>query len=209
VRFLAAEAGIQQFIDIGTGIPSAGNVHEVAGQAAPDTRVVYVDNDPIVLSHARALLTSTAGPTDYLEADARDTKTILARASETLDFSQPVGIMLLAILHCIPDEDDPRRIVTELLDAVPSGSFLALTHPARDQVSVAVKAEQSLTRSMRQQVTFRTRDEVAALVTGLDVVEPGVVPIQEWHPESVLDFNSAPTAMWGVVARKQSLTTVG
>jgi SAM-dependent methyltransferase len=204
-----ADAGIRQFLDVGTGIPAADNTHEVAQSVAPECRVVYVDNDPIVLSHARALLTSTAGPTDYLEADARDTKTILDRAAETIDFSQPVGVMLIAILHCIPDEDDPRRIVTELLDAVPSGSFLALTHPARDQVSVAVKAEQSLTRSMRQQVTFRTRDEVAALVTGLDVVEPGVVPIQQWHPESVLDFNSAPTAMWGVVARKPSLTTVG
>jgi S-adenosyl methyltransferase len=201
VRHMAG-ARIRQFLDVGTGIPAADNTHEVAQSVAPECRVVYVDNDPIVLSHARALLTSTAGPTNYLEADARDTAAILARAAGTLDFSQPVGVMLIAILNCIPDEDDPRRIVTALLDAVPSGSFLALTHPARDQVTAAVKAEQSLTRSMRQQVTFRTRDEVAALVAGLDVEEPGVVPIQAWRPESVLDFSSLPTAMWGVVARK-------
>jgi len=201
VRYMSS-AGLRQFLDVGTGIPTANNTHEVAQATAPESRVVYVDNDPIVLSHARALLTSTTGPTDYIEADARDTTKILAEAARTLDFTQPVGVMLIAVLHCIPDSDDPAGLVAALLDAVPSGSYLALTHPARDQLSVAVKAETSLTKSMGQKITFRTRDEVAALLPGLELVEPGVVPVQEWHPESVLDFNSQPTAMWGLVARK-------
>jgi S-adenosyl methyltransferase len=194
VRYMA-EAGIRQFLD--------SNTHEVAQSVAPECRVVYVDNDPIVLTHARALLTSAAdGVTDYIEADARDTATILAEAARTLDFSQPVGIMLIAILHCIPDSDDPGGIVATLADAVPSGSFVAITQPARDQVAGALKAEASLTQSMGQKVTFRTRDEIAGFVAGLDLVEPGVVPIQEWRPDSVLDFNSPPTSMWGCLARK-------
>ncbi len=202
VRYMA-EAGIRQFLDIGTGIPTASNTHQVAQSVAPECRVVYVDNDPIVLTHARALLTSaTGGVTDYIEADARQTATILAEAARTLDFSQPVGIMLIAILHCIPDADDPGGIVATLADAVPSGSFVAITQPARDQVPGALKAEASLTQSMGLKVTFRTRDEIAAFVTGLDLVEPGVVPIQDWHPDSVLDFNSPPTSMWGCLARK-------
>jgi trans-aconitate methyltransferase len=199
VRYLTG-AGIRQFLDVGTGIPTAGNTHEVAQSAAPQARVVYVDNDPIVLSHARALLTSTTGPIDYIEADARDTAAILAGAARTLDFSQPVGIMLIAVLHCIPDSENPRGIITALLDAFPSGSFLALSHPARDQVAVAVRAETSLTKSTGQKVTFRTRDQVLELAAGLDLVEPGVVPVQEWRPDSILDFNSPPTAMWGCVA---------
>ena len=124
VRYMTT-AGIRQFVDVGTGIPTANNTHEVAQSVAPDSRVVYVDNDPIVLSHARALLTSTAGPTAYIDADARDTAKILAEAARTLDFSQPVGVMLIAILHCILDSDDPGGLVSSLLDAVPSGSFLA------------------------------------------------------------------------------------
>ncbi len=201
VRYMT-EAGIRQFLDIGTGIPATGNTHEVAQSAAAECRVVYADNDPIVLSHARALLTSTTGPTAYIDADARDTATILAEAARTLDFSQPVGVMLIAILHCIPDSDDPGGIVTSLLGAAAPGSFLALTHPARDQVAVAVKAETSLTKSIGQKVTFRTRDQVSQFVAGLDLVEPGVVPVQEWRPDSIRDINSPPTAMWGCLARK-------
>lgn len=201
VRYMTS-AGIRQFLDVGTGIPTASNTHDVAQSAAPECRVVYVDNDPIVLSHARALLAGTTGSTAYVDADGRDTTTILAEAARTLDFTRPVGVMLIAILHCIPDSDDPGGIVAALLDAVPSGSFLALTHPARDQVAVAVRAETSLTKSMGQKVTFRTRDQVSEFAAGLDVVEPGVEPIQDWRPESALDFNRPPTAMWGCVARK-------
>jgi S-adenosyl methyltransferase len=196
------EAGVRQFLDVGTGIPAASNTHEVAQSVAPECKVVYVDNDPIVLAHARALLTSTTGPTAYIEADARDTAKILAEAADTLDFSQPVGVMLMAILHCVPDDDNPGGIVTSLLAACPPGSFLALSHPARDQVAVAIRAETSLTKSMGQKVTFRTREQVAGFASGLELVEPGVVPVQDWRPDSVLDFNSAPTAMWGLVARQ-------
>ena len=133
VRYLAADAGIRQFLDIGTGIPSANNTHEVAQSVAPDARIVYVDNDPIVLVHARALLTGTEqGATAYIEADLRDTADILAQAARTLDFSQPVAIMLLGILHLISDSEDPYRIVAQLVDAVPPGSYLAISHPAID-----------------------------------------------------------------------------
>jgi hypothetical protein len=201
VRYMA-QAGVRQFLDVGTGIPAASNTHEVAQAIAPDSRVVYVDNDPIVLAHARALLTSTTGPTAYIDADARDTARILAQAAATLDFGQPVGVMLMAILHCVPDEDDPAAIVAALAGACPAGSYLALSHPARDQVAVAVRAETSLTRSIGQKVTFRTQAQVAAYATGLDLIEPGVVPVQDWRPDSVRDLNSPPTAMWGLVARK-------
>jgi hypothetical protein len=161
-----------------------------------------VDDDPIVLSHARALLTSTTAATAYIEADARDTAKILAEATELLDLSQPTAVMLIAILHCIPDADDPYQLVTDLMDAVPTGSFLAVTHPARDQVDIATKAEESLTRSMGQKVTFRTREQVSRFFSGLALVDPGVVAIQDWRADSALDINSAPTAMWGGVGRK-------
>jgi hypothetical protein len=197
-----AEAGIRQFLDIGTGIPTANNTHEVAQSVAPDARVVYVDNDPIVLSHARALLTSASAPTSYIDADARDTAKILAEASRLLDLSQPTAVMLIAVLHCIPDSDDPYRLVGDLLAAVPPGSFLAITHPARDQVDIATKAEESLSRSMGQKVTFRTREQVSRFFAGLELADPGVVPIQDWRPDSPLDLSSAPTAMWGGVGRK-------
>src|ERR1700757_2905232 len=129
VRYLAEEAGIRQFLDIGTGIPTAGNTHQVAQAIAPESRVVYVDYDPIVLAHARALLTSgEAGATAYIDADLRDTGTILTQAAELLDFTKPVAVTLIAILHAIPDSDDPHAIVARLMDAVPSGSYLAVSH---------------------------------------------------------------------------------
>jgi hypothetical protein len=133
VRLLAGELGIRQFLDVGTGIPSANNTHEVAQQVAPDARIVYTDNDPIVLAHARALLTSSKpGATAYLDIDLRDIDKLLQRAADTLDFSQPIAIMLLGILHLIPDDEDPWGMVARLVDAVPSGSYLVITHPASD-----------------------------------------------------------------------------
>ena len=201
-----ARAGIRQFLDIGTGIPTTNkttrNTHQVAQSVAPDARVVYVDNDPIVLSHARALLTSTTAPNAFIDADARDTRKILAEAAEFLDFSQPTAVMLIAVLHCIPAEDDPYQLVRNLMDAVPPGSFLAVTHPARDQVEEAARAEESLTRSMGQKVTFRTREQVSGFFTGLELMDPGVVPVQEWRATSALDLSSLPTAMWGGVGVK-------
>jgi S-adenosyl methyltransferase len=201
VRCLA-EAGVTQFLDIGTGIPTANNTHEVAQSVAPQARVVYVDNDPIVLSHARALLTSTTAPTAYIDADARDTRKILHEAAQLLDFSQPVAVMLIAILHCIPDTDDPYQMVSDLMESVSPGSYLAITHPARDQLEVATRAEESLTQSMGQKVTFRSHEDVSRFFAGLELLDPGIVPIQDWRPDSVHDIHSAPTAMWGGVARK-------
>jgi tRNA A58 N-methylase Trm61 len=198
---MAAE-GVRQFLDIGTGIPASNNTHEVAQEVAPQSRVVYVDNDPIVLAHARALLTSATGHTAYIDADARDVHAILDEAGRTLDFSEPVGVMLIAILHCVPDEDNPGKLVSDLMAAVPPGSYLAISHPARDQLAIATKAEESLTKSMRQKVTFRTHGEVAGFFAGLELLEPGVVPVQEWRPTSDLDLNSKPTAMWGGVGYK-------
>ena len=203
VRYLAAEAGIRQFLDIGTGIPSASNTHEVAQAAAPDSRVVYVDNDPIVLTHARALLTSATGTTAYLDADVRDPATILAGAAGTLDFSQPVAVMLIAIMHCVPDEDDPYGIAGRLLDAVPPGSFLTLSQPARDMLpEKAAKAEAALSKAMRQKVQYRTHAEVIRFFDGLEMVEPGVVHLPEWRPDEPVDPAGPVTGMWGGMGRK-------
>ncbi|WP_307796952.1 SAM-dependent methyltransferase [Actinomadura barringtoniae] len=202
VRYMA-DQGVRQFLDLGTGIPASNNTHEVAQAIDPDARVVYVDNDPIVLAHAHALLTSATGTVDYLEADAREVGAILETAAKTLDLSKPVGIMLIAILHCIPDEDDPKGIVDALLDAVPAGSHLAISHPAIDQVpEYSAKAEASLTKSMGMKVTFRRREQVQAFCDGLELVEPGVVPAQEWRPDPDVPEPGTATAMWGAVARK-------
>jgi trans-aconitate methyltransferase len=202
LRFLAGEAGIRQFLDIGTGIPTANNTHEVAQSVAPQSRVVYVDNDPVVLAHARALLTSTSAPTSYVDADARDTGKILAAAAETLDLSQPVGLMMIAVLHCIPDDSDPYGLVGALVAALPSGSYLAISHPASDiNTDVVPETMARLNAMMPDKLTFRSRDEVARFFTGLDLVEPGLVRIPEWRPDS--DFDRAnPAEVWGGVARK-------
>ena len=137
VRYLAGEAGVRQFLDIGTGIPTAGNTHQVAQAIAPESLVVYVDYDPVVLAHARALLTSgdEAGATEYIDADLRDTPTILAQARQLLDFTKPVAVTLLAILHAVPDADDPHAIVATLMDAVPPGSYLAVSHVGSELLS--------------------------------------------------------------------------
>ena len=204
VRFLAAEAGIRQFLDIGTGLPTASNTHQVAQAAAPDARVVYADNDPIVLVHARALLTSTpAGATAYLDADLRDTQAILAGAAQTLDFGQPVALMLLIILHMIPDIDDPHGVVSALVDALPAGSYLVLAHPASD-IRAAKMAE--MTRRVNQRMsgspaTMRDRAAITRFFDGLDLVEPGVVQPQQWRPEPGALSASQVTA-WCGVARK-------
>jgi hypothetical protein len=182
VRFLVAEAGIRQFLDIGTGIPSANNTHQVAQGVAPESRIVYVDNDPIVLAHARALLTSApGGKTAYLEADARDVDTILARAAETLDFTQPVAIMMLLILHVI---DDPYAIASRLLDAAPAGSYLAVSIPASD---IQPEASAAAARRVIEDVpgiTFNlfSHAEAARFFDGLELLEPGVVPVNHWRP---------------------------
>ena len=203
VRYLAGEAGIRQFLDIGTGIPSANNTHEIAQATAASCRIVYVDNDPIVLAHARALLTSSpAGATDYLDADLRDTDTILAHAARTLDFSQPVAVMLIAILHLIPDDDDPYRIVARLMQAVPAGSYLALSHVASDiEPEKQAEAARRYNQAARDKQNHRTRAEVTRFFAGLDLVQPGVVAVQQWRPDTEAEAGSK-SAMWGGVARK-------
>ena len=204
VRFLAAETGIRQFLDIGTGLPTANNTHKVAQSVAPESRIVYVDNDPLVLSHARALLTSSPeGVTDYLDADLRDTDRILELAAGTLDFSQPIAIMLLAILHYIPDLDEAQRIVTRLVDAVPSGSYLVISHAASD-ISPDEMAE--MIKRMNEHLAEgnhvgRTRDVVATFFAGVDLAEPGVVKVTEWRPATPVEAEG-PTSLWGGVGRK-------
>jgi hypothetical protein len=157
VRFLAGGAGIRQFLDIGTGIPSVNNTHEVAQSMAPESRVVYVDNDPIVLVHARALLASDpAGAIDYIDADLRDPQKILDGAAQRLDFGRPVGVMLMAVLQHIGEEDDPYRIVATLVGSMPAGSYLALSHPASDiNAEAMAKMADSLSQMMAEKVTFR------------------------------------------------------
>ncbi len=185
VSYLAVEAGIRQFLDIGTGLPSANNTHQVAQAIAPDSRVVYVDNDPIVLIHARALLTGTSeGATAYLNADLRDPAAIVARASETLDFEQPVAVMLLAILQLIPDDDDPHALVAQLMDAVVPGSYLVISHPASDVLPEAMaEMERRLNQRQREVTTFRPRGDVCRHFDGLSLIEPGVVQTHRWRPE--------------------------
>jgi S-adenosyl methyltransferase len=185
VRFLAGEAGIRQFLDIGTGLPTAGNTHEVAQEVAPDSRIVYADNDPMVLVHARALLTSTPeGATDYIEADVRDPDNILVEAARTLDFNKPVAIMLLGILNFVNDMDEALQIVRRLLDAVPSGSYLAIAH-ASNEVNPDLAEEVRLfwNENATPPITFRTAAEITRFFDfdGVELLEPGVVSCSRWR----------------------------
>ena len=204
VHFLAAEAGIRQFLDIGTGLPSAGNTHEVAQRASQQARIVYVDNDPIVLSHARALLTSTPeGACAYLDADLRDTPRILREAAATLDFSAPVAVLLMGVLHCIPDDEDPAGLVARLLAAVPSGSYLVVAHPASDVRPAQVgKAATRLNEVMAGGVTLRSREAVGRFLAGLDLVPPGLVQLHRWRPGQAGPELVHDLANYGAVARK-------
>lgn len=202
VRFLAAGAGIRQFLDIGTGIPSADNTHEVAQAAAPGARVVYVDNDPIVLAHARALLTGTGGVTAFVDTDARNPGEILEAAGETLDFGQPIGLLLLGLLHCIPDDDDPWAIVRTLVDAIPAGSYLAISHPSHDFYGeLSGKMVADLNSAMKEPLTFRSRDAVLRFFDGVTLIEPGLVRVPDWRPDCEQD-RANPAAVWGGVGKK-------
>ena len=206
VRYLAGEPRIRQFLDIGTGIPSADNTHEVAQAAVPESRVVYVDNDPIVLLHARELLTSTGeGATAYIQADLHDRAHILGEAAATLDFGQPVAVMLLAILQFIPDTADPAGIVAGLMDAVVPGSYLVISHPASDiQAEAMAKMARGLNQRQRgsEQVRFRTEAEVLRFFGGLDLVEPGLVQPHRWRPGPGTFSPRHDVSAWCGVARK-------
>jgi SAM-dependent methyltransferase len=203
VRFLAGEAGIRQFLDIGTGIPTANNTHEVAQATVPSSRIVYVDNDPVVLLHAQALLRSNpAGACDYIQADLRDSETILEVAAKTLDFGQPIALMLLAVLQFISDEEDPYRLVAHLVDVLPSGSYLVISHPT-DDFNPNKKGEsmQRYNERVSAAGTLRGQEETERFFAGLELADPGVVAVSAWRPDS--DVTAArPSSMWCGVARK-------
>lgn len=189
VHYLAAEAGIRQFIDIGSGLPTQGNVHEIAQRAAPDSRVVYIDNDPIVLVHGRALL-ATNGSTTVIEADIRDPDSILNHPElrALIDFDQPVAILLFAILHHINDHEGPGDIAARLRDALPSGSYFALSHfqnpgPSMPEVSAQAATAEKLFNEHLGTGRWRSREEILAYFGDLEILEPGLVPLAEWRPE--------------------------
>jgi S-adenosyl methyltransferase len=201
VRYLAGDAGIRQFLDIGTGIPTRPNVHEIAQAIAPETRVVYVDNDPIVLTHARALLVSGEhGQTAYIDADLREPDKILTDASllRTLDLSQPVGLLLIAILMLLRDEDDPWGTVRRLLDALPSGSYLTLNEGA-DTSEALNEAQEAYNNSGAVPYVLRSPEQIAGFFEGLELVEPGVVPVTQWRPEAAA---TGDIPQYGGVGRK-------
>jgi hypothetical protein len=207
VRYLVAEAGIRQFLDIGSGLPTKNNVHEVAQSIAPASRVVYVDNDPMVLAHARALLTShPEGRTAYIQADLRDPDAILRHpvVRDTLDLSQPVALMLVAVLHFFPDEDDPAGIVARLLAALPPGSYLVASQTTADYHDAGAAAD-GVEAVHQAGVAFQTRtaDEFIKMAfTGLQLADPGLVPVSEWRPRSDLRPQPGEVGYYGGVARK-------
>ena len=182
VTMLASDYGIRQFLDIGSGLPTAYNTHEVAQAAAPEARIVYVDNDPQVIVHARSLLRSAAeGSVDYLQADLRDTGTILSQAARTLDFSRPVAVLLFQVLHFIPDSDDPYAVVRRLMEPLVPGSYLVLVHGASDiQTEVSSETSERYNAMSPIQMTLRGRHEVARFFDGLEPVGPGLVSGTEW-----------------------------
>jgi hypothetical protein len=205
VRYLAEEAGIRQFLDIGTGIPAAGNTHAVAQAVASESRVVYVDNDPIVLAHARALMTSApVGATAFIQADLREPDKILADPAlhSTLDLGEPVALMLIAILMYVRDDENPRGIVSALLDALPSGSFLTISHPSAD--FSPAEAADAVAASVRSGISFtpRTQAEVALFFDGLELVDPGVVPVLAWRPDGAPPTDPGSVYYYGAVGRK-------
>jgi SAM-dependent methyltransferase len=202
VRYLAGDCGIRQFLDIGTGLPAPGSTHELAQRVAPECAVAYVDNDPLVLVYARALLTSKpGGRCGYIDADLRDPAAVLAQASATLDLAQPVGVLLLAILHFLPAADDPAGIVAALARALAPGSYLVISHLTADfapsQVGAAVEAYNT---GVPGGVTPRSHAEVTALFGGLPLIPPGVVPLTEWRSASAIG-RAASADLYAGIAR--------
>jgi S-adenosyl methyltransferase len=202
VRFLADGEGIRQFLDIGTGVPAADNTHEVAQRFAPDSRVVYVDNDPVVLSHAQALLKSNQeGACAYIDADLREPDEILAAAADTLDFARPVAVMLVAVLQLVSDADDPAGIVGRLMAECVPGSFLVISHTASDLDAGLPAAARQFARSGGERTTNRDRAAVTRMFDGYELVDPGVVRVSEWRPVSELE-TVRHGDVWAGVARK-------
>jgi hypothetical protein len=204
VQYLVEEAGVRQFLDIGTGIPTAGNVHEVAQQIAPESRVLYVDHDPIVLTHARALMTSTPqGRTEFIMADIREPGAILAapELAKTLDLDQPVALMLVAILMYFHDDEGVYDWVATLVDVLPSGSYVTITHPTGDFNPAAMRG--AVTAAAHAGITLvpRSKAQVERFFDGLEIVEPGVVPVLAWQPDELIDDPEG-AWYWAGVARK-------
>jgi S-adenosyl methyltransferase len=204
VRYLADEAGVRQFLDIGTGVPTAGNVHDVAQEIAPDCRVLYVDHDPIVLAHARALMTSSPdGHAEFIMADIREPQAILSapELKKVLDLNRPVALMLVAILMYFHDEEGVYDWIAELVEALPSGSYVAITHPTGDFDPPAVDAAVAAATHAGITLVPRSKPETERFFAGLDVVDPGVVPVLAWRPDELLDDTNA-AWYWAGVARK-------
>ena len=205
VTYLAAEQGIRQFLDIGTGIPKENNVHEVAQRIAPDARIVYVDHDPIVLAHAHQLLSSSPeGSTAYIYGDLRDPAPILEKAASTLDFGQPIAVMLFGVLHFFAPEEHPEETLAALTGNLVPGSYLAVTHLAGDVYgNEMAETFRKLSQRMTQNVFLRSQDEVAGLFGGLGLVEPGVAQLPQWRPDPAGEAQAPnPLPMWAAVGRK-------
>jgi O-methyltransferase involved in polyketide biosynthesis len=201
VRYLAGEAGIRQFLDIGSGLPTVDNTHEVAQRAAPQSRIVYVDNDPLVLMHARVLLTSgPEGATDYIEADFRDPEALLAAAARTLDFSQPVAIMLLGVLGHFGDDDEVASLIERVMAATPPGSYLVIAHGSSTSEGL-VEAARQYRAGGAETYHLRGPDQLARFFNGLDLVAPGVVPVPRWRPDPGADAGPAQAYSHGAVGR--------
>ncbi|MFI6059283.1 SAM-dependent methyltransferase [Streptomyces sp. NPDC051286] len=201
-----ADQGIRQFLDIGTGIPTEPNLHQIAQQTAPDSRIVYCDNDPIVLAHAVALLRSTPeGATQYIQVDAREPETILEQAGKVLDFSKPIALSLLALLHFLDDEDGAAEIVDQLVEKLPSGSYLVLSHTTGDFNPEGAAQASALYKARGMTLRPRSRAELTAFFEGLELVDPGVSLSADWHPElgEVIDVpGDEPIPGYAGVARK-------
>ncbi|MFR9797585.1 SAM-dependent methyltransferase [Streptomyces sp. MS06] len=201
VRHLAAECGITQFLDIASGLPTMDNVHLSARSAAPDTRVVYVDNDPVVVAYARHLLADeTDGSVAFLEADFHDPQDVLSRAARTLDFSRPVALILFGMLHFVEDHDEAARLLAVYVDALADGSYVAVSHFAKDDQDTEMNATlDALDKQLGEAVVRRTRDEVARFFDGMELLEPGVVETQNWRPTDTT--GPRPLPMWVALAR--------
>ena len=201
VQHLAGPARIRQFLDIGAGIPSVDNTHEVAQRVAPDSRVVYVDNDPMVVAHARARLTSYDGAASCVPGDLRDLDAILDQARQKLDFGQPIAVLMLMVLMMIPDTDEPYQLVGRLMDAVPPGSYLVISHPASDISAQSMADMRERLHVTGPPMTPRTYTDVSRFFNGLDLLTPGVVALSDWRPEAG-EVRPAVAPGWCGVARK-------
>jgi hypothetical protein len=201
VQRLASQYGIRQFLDIGAGLPTADNTHEVAQRVAAESRVVYVDNDPVVLAHAKALVTSTPeGKTDFILGDLHDPETILSQAARTLDFSQPVAVLLVAVLHFIAEDEDPDAIVARLLAAAPAGSYLVLAHAGSDIPSAEMdEAVRAYNERTPVKLVLRNREQIDRLLAGLEPVGPGVVPLSQWCEPGHLGSNGFDHGYYGIM----------